>query len=657
MWLNLIFFVIIGLFAPSAQAEEPAADSNSTSISINQLIINEIYPNPITGSKEWVELFNAGDSAIDIEDWYLCDNRSTSCTIAKITGIIEPKQWLLINLSSNYLNNDGDSVILYDQKNIAADRVDYGSTLPAPKKGEALARATDGDDHDRDSDWSRTADPTPGYANYITPIDQPVGAIIYSPPLKPAPPEPKPTTITTTAPKTIIPPTIHWKVNLPTLAIVHTTTTLQVSETADTRGGIIFYSWLIASSTYEGQVINHRFSASGLWPVTIAAASTSGSTGTYRGNLWVAAPTTTPIRITELYPDDEIYSEFIELYNTGTSTADVSAWRIVLDNGNQFTIPPSTTLSGGAYAIFSKAATGLSLSNTGATVYLLSSSTTLADSIIYEKISRQKSYQLTDDGWRWAAPTPGTPPLPLDNADITEEIVTIASEAINIPPLAKHSIAKARELPIGTRTTVRGQVAVMPGVFSSQSWYLVDATGGLQIYKQNKQFPPLTLGQWADVTGVVSLANGIPRIKAEKIQIGTQTVLNASTTSIAEATEQPGKLVSIEGEITKRLASQLYIDDGADELLVTIKKGTNITTNEYRLGDIVSITGIIEQTIRGHELWPRSTADVFIIKPGVQPSDPKQTQQRPNNFIVPGILFIGALVFVIKKIKKSRFRD
>src|SRR3989344_4266085 len=145
MWLNLIFFVIIGLFLPSAHpeepaagsnstsvsinqliiAEEPAADSNSTSISINQLIINEIYPNPITGSKEWVELFNAGDSAIDIEDWYLCDNRSTSCTIAKIAGIIEPKQWLLINLSSNYLNNDGDSVILYDQKNIAADRVDY----------------------------------------------------------------------------------------------------------------------------------------------------------------------------------------------------------------------------------------------------------------------------------------------------------------------------------------------------------------------------------------------------------------------------------------------------------------------------------------------------------------------------------------------------
>lgn len=651
MRFYLAFFMIIGLFVPSAHAEELAqTDPTTATTPVNQVVINEIYPNPVTGAKEWVEIFNVGDTSVDLEGWRLCDNRQTNCTIAKLTSTLDPEQWLLITLSSSYLNNDGDSAILYDSTDAVVDRLDYGTTLLAPIKGAALARATDGDDHDRPSDWSPTADPTPGYANYITPEDQPIGAIIYSPPLKPAPPEPKPTAVAAPIAKITTPPPIHWKVTLPTVVITHTTATLQAKETADTRGGIIFYSWKIGSSTYEGEIIKHLFPTSGLWPIIITASSTSGSTSTYRGSLWVAAPTTTPIHITEIYPDNENFSEFIELYNDGTSTVDISAWRIMLDNGNQFIIPPSTTLVSGAYAVFSKTATGLSLSNTGTTIYLLSSSTTLADSVVYEKIINDKSYQLINGGWSWQEPSPGTPPLPFSpEEESPENTVKIAAFNEKTPmATTKQTIAVARELPTKTRVVVNGQVASLPGQFGSQFWYLVDSTGGLQIFRQNKNFPPLALGQWVQVTGVLSSFNSIPRLKAEQIETQGSTNLNHATATIAVVAEQLGQLVTIHGEITKRTKTQLYIDDDEEELLVVIKKGTNISTNDLELGDKVDVTGIIEQTSRSLELWPRQSEDIIVTQKSKPPATLKQSPTS-KNFILPTGALLAIAAFIIYK--------
>jgi len=59
----------------------------------------------------------------------------------------------------------------------------------------------------------------------------------------------------------------------------------------------------------------------------------------------------------------------------------------------------------------------------------------------------------------------------------------------------------------------------------------------------------------------------------------------------------------------------MYIDDGSEEIKVYFKKGTGIKKDVFQEGDLVSITGIVQQTKSGYQLLPRSQAD--IVKTGV----------------------------------------
>lgn len=78
------------------------------------------------------------------------------------------------------------------------------------------------------------------------------------------------------------------------------------------------------------------------------------------GSAWAAAsgsfntPTYTPpsVVINELHiaeDDATIHSEFIELYNAGATTVNLSGW--FFDNGINFTFPSGTTLALGAYLV------------------------------------------------------------------------------------------------------------------------------------------------------------------------------------------------------------------------------------------------------------------------------------------------------------------
>ena len=148
------------------------APSTSTQPANNQpakhspfIKLNEIVSNPQSGY-EWVELYNSGTSSVNLSDWTICDSRLSGCK--EVSGTIKPNDWFVVDLGTNrYLNNTGDSVVLFDLDHQEMDRVIYGNILGTPDKGQSLARKQDGVDTDSNSNWAITDIITKGSANKI----------------------------------------------------------------------------------------------------------------------------------------------------------------------------------------------------------------------------------------------------------------------------------------------------------------------------------------------------------------------------------------------------------------------------------------------------------------------------------------------------------
>jgi hypothetical protein len=108
--------------------------------------INEIFPNPIGDdtSDEFIELYNSGESEIDLTGWKLSDatTRKYVLTSDDFPDLkLEPKSYLVIyrQESGIALNNTGDSVKLYQADDTLFAEVIYTEA----KEGQSWARKED----------------------------------------------------------------------------------------------------------------------------------------------------------------------------------------------------------------------------------------------------------------------------------------------------------------------------------------------------------------------------------------------------------------------------------------------------------------------------------------------------------------------------------
>ncbi|PIR04557.1 MAG: hypothetical protein COV59_00325 [Candidatus Magasanikbacteria bacterium CG11_big_fil_rev_8_21_14_0_20_39_34] len=143
------------------------------------LKINEFLSNPTPSEYEWVEIYNAGLTPIDITGFSLKDNVRTTY----LDGVLQEESFLIVT-SSNRFNNSGDIIELKDRNEKIIDRLYYGSytdaehtdnttNAPAPETAQSGIRLPDGFDTDRDStDFSITTQPTPGSPNVFVPIQK-----------------------------------------------------------------------------------------------------------------------------------------------------------------------------------------------------------------------------------------------------------------------------------------------------------------------------------------------------------------------------------------------------------------------------------------------------------------------------------------------------
>ncbi|MCX6028440.1 MAG: lamin tail domain-containing protein [Chloroflexi bacterium] len=168
----------------------PTATPTATSAA--SILISEVLYDPPAGctepGAEWVELYNAGSSAITLTNWQLCD--ASGCDTIP-TSTIQPSQGLVIagaqadflgcytcgsghvvyvadGAIGDGLGNDGDRVRLLDNNGIEIDAMSYGAdtyaftpACPDVGEGHSLERYPIQQDTNAAGDFRDQSNPSP----------------------------------------------------------------------------------------------------------------------------------------------------------------------------------------------------------------------------------------------------------------------------------------------------------------------------------------------------------------------------------------------------------------------------------------------------------------------------------------------------------------
>jgi hypothetical protein len=150
--------VVTTTLTSSMSASQPTTSENTKTFKPT-LIISEFLPNPEGNDqdKEFVEIYNYGDEAIDLNSFILEIGKKK----INLQGKIEPQEYFVISNKDNnfHIRNNGETLKLYfDKQEIFS--VSYQGKAP---EGKSFSRKKDGG-------WQFT-EPTPGKEN-IFPIKE-----------------------------------------------------------------------------------------------------------------------------------------------------------------------------------------------------------------------------------------------------------------------------------------------------------------------------------------------------------------------------------------------------------------------------------------------------------------------------------------------------
>ena len=143
-------------------------DTISKAVSLDpsgHVMINEIEQNP-TGTdygNEWLELYNPTGSVVDLSGWELRTTAGIVETYVFPSGTsIDPGGYLVVIFSSQFLDNEDESVILLDASDVEIDRTPVRTDTYNDSR--SWQRIPNGSDTESDSDWA-FREATLGFSN------------------------------------------------------------------------------------------------------------------------------------------------------------------------------------------------------------------------------------------------------------------------------------------------------------------------------------------------------------------------------------------------------------------------------------------------------------------------------------------------------------
>jgi hypothetical protein len=102
--------------------------TTTAQISYDNMYLSEVLVNPPSGDKEWVELYNGNDFAVQLQNWFIDDIENGGASPKTFSLSVPANGYAVLELSTGIFNNDGDSVRLLDFNRSIKDDFDYASS-------------------------------------------------------------------------------------------------------------------------------------------------------------------------------------------------------------------------------------------------------------------------------------------------------------------------------------------------------------------------------------------------------------------------------------------------------------------------------------------------------------------------------------------------
>jgi len=155
-------------------------------------------------------------------------------------------------------------------------------------------------------------------------------------------------------------------------------------------------------------------------------------------------------------------------------------------------------------------------------------------------------------------------------------------------------IEDLRQMLLGSRVKVHGTVSQSPGVFDQQLMYL--AGSGMGVYLAQGVFPELAVGETVVVTGVLAKPSKeffiVVTGPEDIVKNGAGNIPIPHKINISEITEENiGWLVNIEGEIIQKEKDSLILKDRDKTMEILLAKEA-----DAKVGERVIVTGIVSTT-------------------------------------------------------------
>ncbi len=206
-------FIAVIEYAQDERSENDTAfTSIQNSFAAGELVINEIMYDPTSGNAEFVELYNRSSDSIDVYNWKLMNQPTSSekrgtVVLSKVRSFLPPNEFTVVaNDSSIFtqfpfltgknvvvnsslsLSNSGEDVVLVDLTDAQIDSVHYSPSWHLKNistKGRSLERINPNAGANDTRNWSSSVSPgaaTPGAKNSIyTPSLPPTSSLSLSP--------------------------------------------------------------------------------------------------------------------------------------------------------------------------------------------------------------------------------------------------------------------------------------------------------------------------------------------------------------------------------------------------------------------------------------------------------------------------------------------
>ena len=167
---------------------------------------------------------------------------------------------------------------------------------------------------------------------------------------------------------------------------------------------------------------------------------------------------------------------------------------------------------------------------------------------------------------------------------------------------------------VGQTVTVTGRVSVPPGTFNAGSFYIQDATGGVQCYLPGVR---LSLGDSVLVTGKVKEYNGeteiVPAVASDVRVLGSGEPPLPVFFPLAVSEREPyeGRLVRTWGKIGRIFGSTVYLSDGRGKIKCYIDSNTQISLQGFVQDDVIGVVGVLSEYQGEQEIKPRFQQDLW----------------------------------------------